>query len=182
MHIIVGLGNPGEKYKNTRHNAGFMAVDALADKHGLAWKTNKKVHAWTGEYENKLLAKPWTYMNNSGLAVRSLLSYYDLLPKKWHVFAKQNINLADMLTVIHDDLDLPVGKYKISTDSRSAGHKGIDSIIRHLKTKHFRRIRIGIANDQRPRIPAPKFVLQRFGLKEQNVLQNLFPEMEKELE
>ena len=160
MRIIVGLGNPGEKYKLTRHNAGFMAVDALAKKFELQWEKNKKFNALIaplnppaggGDEENFLLVKPQTFMNNSGQAVFAILKY----------FPKKN-NLSEILTVIHDDMDIDLGKYKISTDSRSAGHNGVQSIINALGTKNFRRIRIGVKTAAEKKIISEKFVLQKF--------------------
>jgi PTH1 family peptidyl-tRNA hydrolase len=176
MKIIVGLGNPGDKYNLTRHNAGFMAVDAIADRFGLAWVANKKFKAEIaistlsssqGERGGGLiLIKPQTYMNNSGEAVRGYLSFYKLLPKNLGIIRKKDSDLSELLTVIHDDLDIDLGRYKISTDSRSAGHKGAESIINHLKTKNFTRIRIGIKTPLKEKIPGDKFVLQKFSEEE----------------
>ena len=166
MRIIIGLGNPGGKYKNTRHNAGFMAVDAMAEKLGLAWENNKKLKALVIKDGDLFLAKPDTFMNNSGQAAQAILSYYKLLPKKLGLIAQKNSDLSDALTVIHDDLDIDLGKYKISTDSRSAGHNGVQSIIDCLKTKNFKRTRIGIKNNKPVEMPAEKYVLQNFNEEE----------------
>jgi PTH1 family peptidyl-tRNA hydrolase len=176
MHIIIGLGNPGEKYKNTRHNAGFMAIDALAKKLNLIWSMNKKFQAEICQSGDLFLAKPQTFMNESGRSVQAILSYYKLLPKKFGLLKEKNSNLSEILTIIHDDLDIPLGQYKISVDSRSAGHNGVQSIINHLKTKNFRRIRIGIRAESAEKIPADlprrnemaagKFVLQKFSEEE----------------
>lgn len=162
MHIIVGLGNPEEKYKLTRHNVGWMAVDELAKRQGGTWETNKKFKADICKLNDALLVKPLTYMNNSGQAVQAVLSYYKLLPKTMGVVTKKASDLTGVLTVIHDDLDLNLGAYKKSVDSRSAGHNGVQSIIDYLKTKNFNRIRIGINSETRGQIPADKFVLQGF--------------------
>jgi PTH1 family peptidyl-tRNA hydrolase len=170
MKVIVGLGNPGKKYEDTRHNAGFLVVDELAGKHGLKWKQNKKTNSLTVDYEGDLLAKPQTFMNNSGMAIQSLLSYYKLLPKKWKIFAKEEADLTDVLTVIHDDVDLSLGKYKVSRGSGSGGHKGVESIITHLKTKNFTRIRIGVATEEKEKIPTPTFVLKKFSEKEKKIV------------
>jgi PTH1 family peptidyl-tRNA hydrolase len=172
MKIIIGLGNPGEKYESTRHNAGFVAIDALAKKLGSTWKTSKKFQAQTCQAGESFLAKPQTFMNESGQSVQAILSYYKLLPKKFGLLKEKNSNLSEIFTIIHDDLDIPLGQYKISIDSRSAGHNGVQSIINHLKTKNFKRIRIGICTDITQKIPADKFVLQRFSGEEIKIINN----------
>jgi len=186
MKIIVGLGNPGDKYKFTRHNAGFMAVDALAENLDLTWETNKKFKAEVavappspsqGERGGGLvLVKPQTFMNLSGESVQAILSYYKLLPKKLGIVKKKDADLSQILTVIHDDLDINLGKYKISTDSRSAGHNGVQSIIDYLKTKNFTRIRIGIKTPLKEKIPGDKFVLQKFGEAEIEIIKKTIQE------
>ena len=205
MKIIAGLGNPGEKYKNTRHNTGFMAVDALARQLSLIWQKNKKFNIEISKYQrgstsnlevkprgcklevepprgkNIILIKPLTYMNNSGQAIQSVLSYYKLLPKKLGLIKQKDSDLSEILTVIHDDIDIELGKYKISANSRSGGHNGVQSIINNLKTKNFQRIRIGVKTEMLSKIPADKFVLQNFGEEELNIINNLIPEIIKEL-
>jgi len=170
MLIIVGLGNPGQQYENTRHNLGFMAVDALALKLGLNWETSKKFKADLAKNSEYILVKPQDFMNNSGQAVSAVLSYYKLLPRKLGLIKTTDADLSEILTVIHDDLDIDFGKYKISVDSRSAGHKGVESIINHLKTKNFKRIRIGIKTPALEHIPPDKFVLQKFNAEEKNII------------
>ncbi|MEA3463506.1 MAG: aminoacyl-tRNA hydrolase [Patescibacteria group bacterium] len=214
MRIIIGLGNPGEKYKNTRHNAGFMAVEAIAEQHGLNWQNNKKFNAEICKYTTAkiagtrqylvsantndkkiILVKPLTYINNSGQTVQTILSYYKLLPKKFGLITSKNSNLSNVLTIIHDDLDIKLGEYKISKNSRSAGHKGVESIINHLKTKNFKRIRIGISAKGRqaeiadktpaglprrirqPAEEAGKFVLQKFNKEEIKIINNLIAKL-----
>ncbi len=200
MKIIVGLGNPGEKYEKTRHNTGFMAVDALARQLDLIWQKNKKFNAeiaiqksltdiGAGEINAPLikgvgriiLIKPLTYMNNSGQAVRSALSYYKLLPKKLGLIKQKDSDLSEILTVIHDDIDIELGKYKISADSRSGGHNGVQSIINNLKTKNFQRVRIGVKTEVLNKIPADKFVLQNFKEEELNIINSLIVEIIKNL-
>ncbi len=163
MRIIIGLGNPGKKYESTRHNAGFMAVDYLAENLGLVWENNKKLKAEIAKNENIILAKPLTFMNDSGISAAAILSYFKLTP--------------EILTIIHDDLDIESGKYKISTDSRSAGHKGVESIIGALKTKNFQRVRIGIKPAAQAKIPAEKFVLQKFTGEEKNTIKKIASDM-----
>ncbi|MCX6796239.1 MAG: aminoacyl-tRNA hydrolase [Candidatus Falkowbacteria bacterium] len=177
MFIIVGLGNPGEKYKLTRHNVGFLAIDELAKKNSGIWETNKKFKAEICKINGTLLVKPLTYMNNSGQGVQAVLSYYKLLPKTLGIVLKKESDLTSVLTVIHDDLDLNLGVYKKSIDSRSAGHNGVQSIIDYLKTKNFNRIRIGINGEARGQIPADKFVLQKFSDEELKIVNNLIAEI-----
>ena len=181
MKIIVGLGNPDKKYENTRHNVGFMAIDALAEKLGLTWEESKKFRAQICQSGNTIFVKPQTFMNNSGQSVRAVLAYYKLLPKKLGVFKVKDSDLSEILTVIHDDIDISLGKYKISIDSRSAGHKGVESIITHLKTKNFKRVRIGIRTEMANRMPADKFVLEKFREEELKIMDNLIAKLITEL-
>jgi peptidyl-tRNA hydrolase, PTH1 family len=136
-YIVVGLGNPGEEYVNTRHNVGRMVLDAFSKKNSCAdWEINKKLNALETEGKagkNKaLLLKPETFMNKSGDSVKSLIT------------SKKK---AETLVVIHDDLDLPLGKIKISFAKSSGGHKGVESIMRAVKTEEFIRIRLGISGE-----------------------------------
>jgi len=188
MKIIIGLGNPGENYKNTRHNTGFMAIDYLVNQLDLTWEQNKKFNAEVtspppspskGEGVKVLYVKPQTFMNNSGQAIQAVLSYYKLLPKKLGVIRQKNTNLSDVLTIIHDDLDIELGKYKISIDSRSAGHQGVESIINHLKTKNFKRIRIGIKGIKPAQMPTENYVLQKFSQEELKIINHVIPEIIK---
>ncbi len=136
-YIIVGLGNPGEEYQNTRHNAGRIAVDTFAKKIGVDkdWKEDKKLKAEIVKEKvgknSVLLIKPNTFMNKSGDAVRSLVK-----TKK----------AAETLVVVHDDLDIPFGKMKLSFNKSSGGHRGVESIIKAVKTEAFIRLRIGVAS------------------------------------
>lgn len=140
MKIIVGLGNPGEKYDKTRHNLGFMTLDALLEKFEplkqTFWEDEKKLKSQVKELtiknEKVLLVKPQTFMNDSGEAVVKVLNYY-------------KVELED-LYVIHDDLDLPYGKIRIRFGGSGGGHHGIESIIEHVGDK-FLRIRLGIGSD-----------------------------------
>lgn len=139
MKLIVGLGNVGKEYKNTRHNLGFLAVDRMQKNSGApAFAERKRFSAFLTEIGGRpktLLAKPTTMMNLSGRAVAALLSYYKITPEN--------------LWVLHDDLDLPVGTIRHSFDSRAAGHNGVQSVIDCLDTKQFHRIRIGIGRPVR---------------------------------
>lgn len=153
MKLIVGLGNPGKKYENTRHNFGFMAVDVLASKMGASeWKKHHKAEALVAETtlgdEKCLFAKPQTFMNDSGKAVQDLVSFYKLSP-------------ADVV-IAHDELDLPFGVMRITADASAGGHNGVASVIEKLGTKSFTRLRIGIRGPEKGKIPTDKFVLLPF--------------------
>jgi len=172
MIIIVGLGNPGEQYEYSRHNAGWLALDNYLGE--VKWSENKKFNALTYEDGGYLFVKPTTFMNNSGQAVQKVLNYYKLLPKSFGLLAKKGADLSADLLIVHDDLDLPFGEYRLSVDSGSAGHRGVESVINHLKTKNFRRLRLGIKNDLlRIHIPPDKFVLSAFSGPEREALQRL---------
>lgn len=146
MKLIVGLGNPGKEYEHTRHNAGFETMDEIADQLSASI-TQKKFKALIDKVnvhgESVLLMKPQTFMNNSGEAVRAAMDFYRLAPED--------------LLVIYDDLDLPVGKLRLRQKGSAGGHNGIKSIIAHIKTQEFDRIRVGIDKDAR--IPVVDWVL-----------------------
>lgn len=144
--MIIGLGNPGRKYEKTRHNAGFLVMDRLAEKLGITIDLKKfKADYQTTIHEGVkvFLVKPQTFMNNSGEAVVALMRYFQIEPK-------------DIL-VISDDVDLPVGKIRIRSKGSDGGQKGIGSIIQYIKTRDFARLRIGIGSD--PQIPMADYVL-----------------------
>jgi PTH1 family peptidyl-tRNA hydrolase len=177
MRIIVALGNPGEKYKLNRHNYGWLVLDKLQ----LDWSENKKLKSLIAKDGDTLYVKPLTYMNNSGEAVEAVLNYYKLLPRKMLMKVK-NADLSRVLTVIHDDLDIEFGTYKESIDSRSAGQRGVQSIIDRLKTKNFRRIRLGIKSDHKPeQMPAKAYVLQDFRGEEMGVVDKVTEEVVKKI-
>ncbi|NQU83108.1 MAG: aminoacyl-tRNA hydrolase [Parcubacteria group bacterium] len=158
MKLIVGLGNPGKKYEKTRHNVGFLVLDAMTSGFKFEKKFNAEV-VETGAGKNKIIfAKPQTFMNNSGETVLALKKYY-------------KIKLEDII-VVHDELDLEFGKIRASIGSRSAGHNGAQSIIDFLDTKNFTRVRVGIGPCPE-KIPAEKFVLQKFGKKEEKGLEDI---------
>ncbi len=181
MNIIVGLGNPGKKYENTRHNAGFIALDFLAEKYNLKWRTEKNFQAMTAKQNDLLLVKPLTYMNNSGQAVSAVLNYYKLLPRKFGFLKEKDADLKNILTVVHDDLDIPLGEYKTSFNSGSAGHKGVQSIINHLKTKMFSRVRIGIKPDFKNKLEKEEvsgYVLKKFSKEDLNKIKDIIKNLE----
>ena len=144
--LVVGLGNPGDKYENTRHNVGFLTVDALAERLGIpVQKLRYRALTNTAELggQKVLLMKPQTYMNLSGEALIQAVRFYKLDPQ-------------DIL-VIHDDLDLPVGRIRIRAQGSAGGQKGMKNIIDHLHTQQIARIRVGIGKD--PRIATVDYVL-----------------------
>lgn len=167
MKLIIGLGNPGKKYDKTRHNIGWWLIDYLRKELRLPeFKTEKKfLSIVTKGYllgQKIILAKPLTFMNDSGKAVALLKNYY-------------KINPEDIL-VIRDDIDLPFGKYREKQNSRSGGHQGVNSIISHLKTKNFIQVKIGIKNNERLKKEAADFVLQKFNQQEKEQLKKLLPQ------
>jgi len=177
MKIIVGLGNPGEQYKNARHNVGWLALDQYLGE--VNWHENKKFQALIYESGEFLFVKPLTFMNNSGQTVQKILNYYKLLPKSFGLLKKKDADLDDVLMVIHDELDIPFGTYKIATDSGSAGHRGVQSIIDYLKTKKFTRLRLGLRNDLlKTHIPPDKFVLQSFNTEEREALKKIIANLD----
>ncbi|MBQ7126590.1 aminoacyl-tRNA hydrolase [bacterium] len=156
--LIVGLGNIGEKYVFTRHNIGFMLADSLAYNNKFTFRENSKLKCFIASFsydlENYILIKPTTYMNLSGEAVRAVIDYY-------------KISINDIL-VIYDDLSIPLGKMRFRQNGSHGGHNGIKSIIQHLGTQEFSRLKIGIG--PQPNLPAEVFVLQNFSKEE---LENL---------
>ncbi|PID52406.1 MAG: aminoacyl-tRNA hydrolase [Candidatus Moraniibacteriota bacterium] len=177
MKIIVGLGNPGQKYENTRHNVGFLFVDALQQQHEFPeFSPKKKFFAEVTEKiflnnEKIVLVKPDTFMNNSGRAVGAIMNYY-------------NIETDDLI-VVHDDLDIEIGHYKRVRDIRAAGHNGIQDIIEYIGTQDFMRIRIGVetkgSRKNRGEISGKKFVLQNFDKKEQAEINTVIDQIIQEL-
>ena len=159
MKLIVGLGNPGIEYQYTYHNLGFLTVDVLANEQNVA-VSNRHCKALTGRIligsEPILLAKPETFMNLSGLAVRELVSNYEVEP-------------GSDLIVIHDELDLPFGAVRIKQRGGSAGHNGLESILAALGTDEFLRIRIGIAPERKVGDGA-KYVLSEIKRSEEKVI------------
>jgi len=159
MKLIVGLGNPGEKYEKTRHNLGFMVVDELARKMlplaKTKWKFDKKSNSLFLILNSKfILVKPQTFMNASGFAVKSLITNY-------------SITNYSTLWVVHDDVDLPLGKIKIRIGGAAAGHHGVESIIQELGTDQFVRFRLGIGHPGRGAdAQVERYVLREFDINE----------------
>ncbi len=150
MKLIVGLGNPGIEYQFTPHNLGFLAIDRIADDCGVEVR-NRQCRALTARVtigaEQVILAKPETYMNLSGIAVRELLTKHDLNP-------------ATDLIVIYDELDLPLGTIRIRQRGSSAGHNGMESVIGALGTQEFLRIRLGVTPDAKKVLEGARYLLK----------------------
>ncbi len=139
MKLIIGLGNPGKEYIDTRHNIGFMVIDKLSKELGgeaAVWRTEAKLQAMTAKVGDVLLVKPQTYMNKSGESVAAIVRFYKLTPSD--------------VWIIHDDMDLPMGKIRIREKGASAGHNGVQSVIGSLKTDQFVRFRLGIGRGASP--------------------------------
>ncbi|MCG0275838.1 MAG: aminoacyl-tRNA hydrolase [Thermosediminibacteraceae bacterium] len=156
MFLIVGLGNPGKEYEDTRHNVGFMVVDKLAERLGIKVDRVKfKGLFGEGFFEGEkiLLLKPMTYMNLSGQSVQDAVEFYKIP--------------TENLVVIYDDMDLPLGRLRIRKKGSSGGHKGMESIIYHIASEGFPRIRVGIG---RPKDDVVDYVLGKFEPGEKKVI------------
>lgn len=156
MWLLAGLGNPGIRYARTRHNIGFMVLDRLAESLGLSFTEKTDYRACNGSISGQkvVLMEPLTFMNRSGSAVRKVFSRHSVL--------------SENIIVVQDDLDLASGRLKISKRGSSGGHKGVESVIQHLGTQEFIRIRIGIGRD--PLIPTEAYVLSKFRKEERPVI------------
>ena len=156
MKLVIGLGNPGKEYANTRHNAGFLVVDELASRFSLK-VSRKECFSFLGEKNDVIYAKPQTFMNKSGDAVKCILS-------KWKAGPKD-------LLVIYDDLDIPLGKIRVRHGGSSGGHKGVQSIIDCLADTGFTRIRLGIIAEDKKPADVVNFVLSPFGKADKDTLE-----------
>lgn len=166
MKLIIGLGNPGKEFEKTRHNFGFLFVDALAKKFKIDdWQMKEKYNAELAEgkiYKTKmLLVKPQTMMNNSGQAIGPITKFYKIKP--------QDIVLA------HDDVDIPFGKFKISLGKNPAGHHGVESVVKSIKTIDINRLRLGTQPGKK-KMDAMKLVLGKFTPSQQKELGKIFKE------
>ncbi len=159
MKLIVGLGNPGEKYTTTRHNAGFIFVDNLCKVLELSWAIEKKSDAAVAKNAKFILAKPQTFMNNSGTAVAKLLTYFKVP--------------VENLVVVHDDVDLPFGEYRLKQGSGSAGHHGVIDIIEKVGTQDFWRFRIGVGRPAESKYSVEDYVLKPFAPSEVEFIRSL---------
>jgi len=162
MKLLVGLGNPGKEYKSSRHNVGFMALEIFKEKNFLdkKWSKEKRFSADVIPTQEMLILRPLTFMNNSGEAVSLASRYYKIVPE-------------DIL-VIHDDLDLPLGEFRLQRGKGAAGHHGVESIIENLKTQDFWRMRVGINTPLRKeKENDADFVLEPFSKEEMSLLKNI---------
>ncbi len=163
MKIILAQGNPGEEYRTTRHNIGFMALDSYANLNGAQWQEKPKFHAYIAEFkvgdEKMLLVKPTTFYNETGLSACSLVDFYKLNP-------------ATDLLVIHDDLALPFGTVRTRNKGSDAGNNGIKSLISTVGDS-FHRIRVGTWNELRNQMNDVDFVLGHFSADEKKALSSL---------
>jgi len=163
-YLLIGLGNPGQRYRITRHNIGFRCIDYLAEQHHIA-VTRKRFAALLGEGviagARVVLAKPQTFMNDSGKAAQPLMHWYKIVPE--HIL------------VIYDDLDIPLGRLRLRADGSSGGHRGISSIITETGSQAFNRLRIGIG---RPIGDAIDHVLNGFNTDEEAILARLFGQLD----
>ncbi len=172
LALVVGLGNPGDKYAGTRHNVGFMALERLAAEAGSGFRTQSKLHgllAEVGQGAARLrLLMPQTYMNDSGRSIRSALDWYAFEP-------------AQLLVVV-DDMDLPLGRLRLRASGSAGGHNGLRSTISHLGTQDFPRLRIGIGapadNPVERKARTVGHVLGRFAAAEQPLLEDVLTEVE----
>lgn len=146
MKLVVGLGNPGNKYAKSRHNIGFVVIDQLTKELGLKFKISKKYNAFFAKSKRLELLKPQTFMNNSGTAVRAISQKHGIPPEN--------------ILIVMDDLDMEVGKIRYRSEGSSGGHRGMQSIIEHLGTSEIPRLKIGI--DRSTDIEPDQYVLQKF--------------------
>jgi PTH1 family peptidyl-tRNA hydrolase len=171
-YLIVGLGNPGQKYRRTRHNAGFMVADRFAERRGRRWTEAAKFQACVarGEFEScaVILAKPQTFMNLSGAAVQGLAAYY-------------RVPAARTLIVV-DDADLPFGEIRMRGSGSSGGHHGLESIEQHLGTRDYPRVRVGIGRTKDGVREITGHVLGRFDPGEERLLEQILERVCQQIE
>lgn len=173
MKLIIGLGNPGKDYQLTRHNVGFLYLDKLREQFGLPdfnfdKHYNAEISKGTINKKRVVLAKPQTFMNESGVAARALLDFFKLKP-------------AD-LVVVHDDKDIALGTFKVQTNRGAGGHNGIKSLFEHLGTQDFLRLRVGVAPVGKEIVDTADFVLGRLTKTDQQALMPVFDSLTKQIE
>lgn len=163
LYLIVGLGNPGRQYAHTRHNAGYLALDHLAGRWRAGWTCEKKFKARLARAEHLgrqvLLCEPETFMNASGEAVGPLLAYYQVP--------------VERMMVVVDDADLPLGELRLRPQGGSGGHHGLESVIQHLGTRNFPRLRLGIGRGPNDAREITGYVLSKFAPAETELLENV---------
>ncbi len=157
MKLIAGLGNIGDKYCFTRHNAGFMVLDKLAFDNNFPFREESKLKCFLAKSNDIIYIKPTTFMNLSGEAVRAVMDYY-------------KIDVKDIL-IVYDDIALDLGRIRFRANGSDGGHNGIKSVIKHVGTKEFDRLKIGIG--PQPNIPSENYVLQNFPKDQLETLKNV---------
>ena len=145
--IFVGLGNPGDKYSNTKHNFGYWVINSMIKKCSLKLKAGKGDYLYA-QHGESFLVKPTTYMNSSGVAIKQILDYY-------------KASIEDLI-IIYDDIDLPLGVMRFKDKGGPAGHRGLENVIYQLQSESFLRLRLGIALDDLNMRPSEKYVLSPF--------------------
>ena len=166
MKFVIGLGNPGEEYKSTRHSIGYEVLDLFAQKQGMEFELKKDLQAYIAKKDDLVLIKPTTYMNDSGEAARQVVNY----------FAKELLKEAELknLWLVHDDLDLKLGQLKLVFDSGPKIHNGVNSVRDELGTQAFWYVRLGIDGRTPDNcIPAHDYVLMKFEDSEQAVVKEM---------
>ena len=143
--LVVGLGNPGTKYSQTKHNFGFWVLDKIIERRSLKWQSGYGDYVYVKD-QNLIYAKPTSFMNHSGVAIRDLCRHHN----------------KSELIVVYDDIDLSLGKIRFKTNGGTGGHKGIESIIYQLETEEFHRLKLGIAIDELNMKPSEHYVLKPF--------------------
>jgi PTH1 family peptidyl-tRNA hydrolase len=171
MHLIVGLGNPGAEYARTRHNAGFLVVERLAEQWKSSWANERKFVSRIAKAERSgrkvLLCEPQTFMNLSGEAVGALVKYYQLT--------------VDKVLIVVDDADLPFGEIRLRPGGGSGGHHGLESVTQHLGSKEYARLRVGIGRKNEVR-EITNHVLGKFDATEQELLEKVLSRVAGQLE
>ncbi len=173
MKLVVGLGNPGEAFQQNRHNIGFMYLDFISLKRGVEFKYDKKYNADIAQYTHTnhdyFLVKPQTFMNDSGESAGKIARFYKIP--------------SESTWIVHDDLDIKFGEYKIQLGRGPKGHNGIISISNHLNTEQFWRVRVGVdARNADYKQTGEEYVLANFMLTEKNTLENIFTQIQSDLE
>lgn len=166
MKLIAGLGNIGEKYCFTRHNVGFMALDKLALDNNFSFREESKLKCFLAKSNDIIYIKPTTFMNLSGEAVRAVMDYY-------------KIDVKDIL-IVYDDIALDLGRMRFRANGSDGGHNGIKSIIKHVGTKEFDRLKIGIG--PQPNIPSENYVLQNFPKEQLETLKEVLKRADEAIE
>ncbi|MFH1433423.1 MAG: aminoacyl-tRNA hydrolase [Candidatus Uhrbacteria bacterium] len=172
MKLLVGLGNPGKAYENTRHNVGWLVLNKLAAEYFAAFENKKRWNARVAPIqihgEQVVMIKPQTFMNRSGEAVQAARGWFRKVP-------------IENIWVVHDDVDLPLGEIRIKQGGGSAGHRGVDSIAKMVGSVNFWRVRIGISRPENPNVPLEDYVLKKFSADEMKQVENIVDEARKKI-